>query len=189
MKSCSIMQNSHLCSCTVFCLLWSVQKWPERSDAEKDNQVWTWVKSDMRTDNEMLIIVFSFCGTWARLLGSAPSHPSGVAEKQCWRGGYIFLQVSRWFQSQATGVELNGLLKSELQKGYCMPRGSESQQNNAALFSNNECVNGRALTLTVDLLHVCICLTCFWVLNCRPSFLRFPSDPLLPSLMWGPAVS
>lgn len=29
-----------------------------------------------------------------------------------------------------------------------MPLGSKSQQNNAALFSNNGCVNGRALTPT-----------------------------------------
>lgn len=39
-------------------------------------------------------------------------------------------------------------------------------------FSNNECANSRALTPTVDLLHVFICLTCFWLLNCRPGFSR-----------------
>lgn len=63
-------------------------------------------------------------------------------------------------------------------------------------FSNNECANSRALTPTVDLLHVFICLTCFWLLNCRPGFSRscfyfFPRSDLLllQSLMWGPAVS
>ena len=84
------------------------------------------------------------------------------------------------FQSQATGVELNRLLKSELQKGYCMPRETESQRNNTALFSNNQFVNGQALMTTVNLLHVCICLT--WVLNCRPgSAAHFFQRPLVES--------
>lgn len=62
-----------------------------------------------------------------------------------------------------------------------MPRGSESQQNNTALFSNNECVNGQALMLTVDLLHVCICLTCFRVLNRHPGFFlqHFSQQPVV----------
>lgn len=73
---------------------------------------------------------------------------------------FLFLREIRWFRSQVTGVELKRFFKTELQKGYCMPLGSCSQ-NNAALFSNNERVNGQALMLTVDLLHVCTCLTCF----------------------------
>lgn len=101
----------------------------------------------------MLIIVVSFSRTYFRF--DPVSSFKGRRETMLKRkANWYFLRANHWFCSQATGGQLNRLLKSELQKGYCMPRGSESQQNNTALFSNNECVNGQELMLTVDLLHV-----------------------------------